>query len=246
MVLSSLPTGYREPVVLRADAHRHLRLKPLGDFSFVARSNAVPLCPSEFMPAVRHFPIVFAAGPKPMALAVLGLKAEQNLFVGIDGQWRADTYIPAYLRRYPFIPADVADGRSLLAVDLASSRLVEGDGGAGEEARPLFDAQGAPAPALQEAIGFCDSFQEDQRRGDVFASALAAAGLLVTRSADMQFPDQSRYTLQGFSVVDPALYRALPATTLEDWHRRGWTDAIALHLASARNWDLLFAANSAR
>ncbi|MEO2038916.1 MAG: SapC family protein, partial [Martelella sp.] len=53
----------------------------------------------------------------------------------------------------------------------------------------------------------------------------------------------SRYRLDGFSVIDIERYRALPARTLKQWTEKGWTDAIALHLASAQNWGLLMERN---
>jgi len=93
---------YRSPVVLRFEQHRDLCVKPAGDYSFARDVNAVPISVGEFMPAIRNYPIVFAEGSLT-PVAILGLKQGENRFLTAGGAWRRDAYIPAYLRRYPFI-----------------------------------------------------------------------------------------------------------------------------------------------
>ena len=39
------------------------------------------------------------------AVIVLGMQAMQNLFILTDGMWDRRTYLPAYVRRYPFCMA---------------------------------------------------------------------------------------------------------------------------------------------
>lgn len=243
---SSLPLFYKDPVLLRHEAHRHNALKPAGGFGFSAAANAVPLVVAEFAHAVRHYPIVFTDAARPSALAVLGLKENQNLFIAGNGAWRNGTYIPAYLRRYPFIVTDFGDrGGPLLAIDAASDRFTEIGGAA--DAEPLFDDRGGPSPVTAQAMAFCHAFHQDHLRDEGFGKALLDHGLLVQRHAAMQFPDNSRYTLNGFRVVDAEKFLALSdPDLLLDWHRRGWLAAINLHLASMNNWEALLLLNAER
>lgn len=241
---SDLPLFYRNPVLLRLEEHRRKALRPANGFGFCASANAVPLLTSEFAQALRCYPIVFTDTAHPQALAVLGLKEGQNLFATADGAWRAGAYIPAYLRRYPFIVTDLADEkRQLLAIDAASDRFTEI--GASIDAEPLFDDQGGLSPVTVQAMAFCHAFHQDHLRDVGFGKALLESGLLVERHAAMQFPDNSHYTLNGFRVVDPEKFNALSdPDLLMDWHRRGWLAAISLHLASMNNWEMLLLINA--
>lgn len=240
---SDLPLFYKNPVLLRLEQHRNKALRPANGYGFSATTNAVPLLINEFAHAVRHYPIVFTGADRPTATAVLGLKGGQNLFVATNGAWRDATYVPAYLRRYPFIVTDAPDGASqLLAIDAACERFT--DLGASADARPLFNDAGGPAPAAGEAMAFCHAFHQGHLRGEGFGRALLEQGLLVARHADMRLPDGSRHTLDGFMVVDMEKFLAVSdAELLRDWHAKGWLAAINLHWASMLNWETLLLVN---
>ncbi|MCD2172299.1 SapC family protein [Rhizobium sp. C4] len=241
---SNLPLFYSRPVVLRFEEHRKKALKPAVGFGFSATANAVPLLTAEFAHAARHYPIVFNDTAHVNALAVLGLKEGQNLFTATDGFWRAGTYVPAYLRRYPFIATHVADeGAQLLAIDSASDRFI--DLGASDDAEPLFDDQGGPSPMTAKAMAFCHAFHRDHLCDQGFGAALQDQGLLVEHHAEMQFSDNSRYMLNGFRIVDAEKFRAISdRDLLLNWHQRGWLAAINLHLASMHNWEALLFLNA--
>src|SRR5689334_16161317 len=73
-------------------------------------SHALPITFAEMPQVARDYPIVFikpADGAALRAIALLGLKPGENLFVDARGRWRDDVYRPAYLRRYPFCMASV-------------------------------------------------------------------------------------------------------------------------------------------
>lgn len=226
------PMLYRNPVVLSSQAHGHWRLRA-GDAAFAAGSHSVPLMIGEFAPASRAYPMVFA-GADHLPVAVLGLEAEQNRFVIAD-QWRPQTYVPAYLRRYPFVFARTSnpDGY-VLAIDADADMLVQD----GEEGQPLFEG-GQPAAITRQAMQFCEAFTREDAATRAFSAALAEAGVLVPRQADVAHADGRRHSLQGFHVVDPERFAALPDATVLQWHRQGWLAPVHFHLASlARFADL--------
>ncbi len=99
---SNAPLFYTRPVPLQADVHADLRILP-GRLEFAAGNNAIPLVLGEFSLALHHFPILFA-GPTAVPMAAVGV-SDQNLFIK-DGLWEDEAYIPAYLRRHPFIFID--------------------------------------------------------------------------------------------------------------------------------------------
>jgi hypothetical protein len=99
----TLPLLYKRPRPLLSDQDGDLSLRPNTGYGFAAAANAVPLMAAEFLGACRHIPIVFADGAVPQPSALLGLRSGENLMVGPDGSWVDSCYIPAYIRRYPFI-----------------------------------------------------------------------------------------------------------------------------------------------
>lgn len=234
---AAYPLFYRRPVVLHFEEHGKKAIAPQSDYRFAAKTNAVPISVAEFSSTVSHYPVVFAEG-ELAPVVVLSLKQGENHFLEAGGDWRRETYVPAYLRRYPFILAHSPgqDSRAL-AVDAESERFVElADSDPG---RRIFNADGAPSPLAGQILAFCEAYHQQHLHSIEFVNALKDADLLVARHASMRFPDQSRYQLGGFRLVDPDRYRKLPAETLQAWHEKGWLDAIALHLASQKNWNLL-------
>lgn len=77
--------------------------------------NPMPVSYTEFPLASRDYPLVFISsdqGSSFVPMMVLGLAARQNLFVMPDYTWDPHTYLPAYVRRYPFCMTRVTvDGK---------------------------------------------------------------------------------------------------------------------------------------
>ncbi len=228
-----LPLFYRRPEPLSSGVHGDWRIRG-GNLDFAAGAHVVPLVVSEFARALRSYPIVFTA-EKASPLAVLGLE-RRNLFVN-DGAWTPETYIPAYVRRYPFgfMATDEAD-RFALAIDAASEAVATG----GDEGQPLF-IDGKPAPLTQEALQFCDAFRGEATATAEFCDALMAADLLVDRRADATTVDGRRYALDGFRIVDQKRFAELDADTVVAWHRKGWLALVCFHLASLDRFTDLMA-----
>ena len=100
---TALPIFYRRPRPIDAVLDSGRSLQPISDFRFARVTNSVLLGAAEFPRAMRSYPIVFTSREPRVAVAVLGLEGDENLFVDEDGKWRQGDYIPAYVRRCPFI-----------------------------------------------------------------------------------------------------------------------------------------------
>jgi hypothetical protein len=204
-----------------------------GGAEFAAQATAIPLVVTDFVAVSRHYPILFTAGvPSPVAL--VGLE-RVNLFVE-DGRWVEGAYVPAYVRRYPFVLAEANDKSGFaLAVDQASA-LIAKEGEAGEA---LFEGD-QPAAVTKRALEYCRLFNVDFEQTRAFAQALADAQLLVERKADVTLPGGRKLGVAGFQVIDPEVFGRLPEETVVDWHRKGWLALIHFHLASLERFaDLL-------
>jgi len=224
-----MPLFYQKPRVLIADAHRDLHLTAAHDFAFARATNAVPIMVPEFVEAQHSYPIVFVGEPVHPAV-VLGLE-QDNLFVAADGAWAEGRYVPAYVRRYPFVFIETADGEQLaLGIDTASDRVVSAPDG-GEGLVPLFDGD-KPAPLTEGALRFSAALQASQVDTRAFCEALADQNLLIDQQAQGSFPDGRPFHVQGFRIVDAGLLAALPDEIVLDWNRKGWLALVHYHLAS--------------
>ena len=252
---AGLPLFYRSPMLLRAHEHAGFGLRRAAEAGFAAGAVAIPVVAGEFAAAGRHYPIVFASGEAAMPLVVTGVAAGRNLFVDTAGHWRAGTYVPGYVRRYPFIGmADQEGGPLMLGIDSTSDRLstnARRDG-----ADPFFEADGQPAEAGRAAIAFCEAYALEHERTRAFAAALEANGLLVEKSLRIEYANPVSGTdaapaaaaataeVNGFRLVDETAFRALSGDTLATFHANGWLDLIALHLASQLSWQALVDASN--
>lgn len=235
---------YDQPVVLNRTQHRRLRIRPaLPDFRFAAALNSVPLTAAEFADAARDYPIVFAGSPESasMPVVLLGLSQEDNLFVDADGQWAADTYIPAFLRRYPFVVADQGGEGEQLNVCIDQSFVCEGDDGV-----PLFDEQGGDTPMLARALDFLADYQQAVERSQDFMRQLRESALLIPKTIQLERNGQPGRSLQGFCVVDEARLQKLPSKALQKLSRSGVLGLLYVHLMSLNNVRRLSARMDAR
>jgi hypothetical protein len=220
---------YERPVRLNRFAHADLLYTPPTDFMFCRTLMAAPLMAIEFPAACRQYPIVFVQGPDGTlgAQVLLSVVADDNAFVNHLGQWTAN-YIPAAIRRYPFVLAEIAGNPSDfdVAIDEASPCFSRNHGQA------LFSPQGEPEPILNAQIQFLQSVLQEHRRTQQFARALGEAGLLTPRAVDIVRADQKRFGVRNALVVDEAKLVALPGATAHTFLTSGYLGWIYAHLLS--------------
>jgi len=177
-----LPLFYERPRPLHLTEHADLALKTPANFAFAATTVALPILLGEFLAAGKDYPIVFGPGDVPAPVAFMGLGKGENLFVQPDGTWRRGAYVPAYVRRYPFLLVDSPENkRRILFVDEASPNVTRGKG------TPLV-ADGKPTEAAKNALKFCEAYAFDQQKTREFCEALVAQDLLETRNITITLP----------------------------------------------------------
>jgi hypothetical protein len=231
--VGQMPLLYRQPRPLQVARHGGTCFVPPPGYGFAARVNSVPLNAVEFALASRHYPIVFAGAPPHLPLAVLGLQPDRNAMLDNAGKWAAGAYVPAYVRRYPFIfLEDQAADRLTLCIDEGANML---SNSAGE---PLF-VDGEPSAFVKRATEFCATFHRQHVATRGFAEALLAHDLLVEKTATAKLPGGQEVQLAGFRQVDEARFSALPDDTFLDWRAKGWLPLVYFHLVSVHNWGLL-------
>ncbi len=227
--LGQVPPLYQHPVPLSSESHGAWRLRQDRGFGFAAGAALVPLNAAEFPLASRHYPIVFGIQGQ-IALAVLG-SAGDNAFVDTDGGWRRGTYVPAYIRRYPFLFLTAPENKFVLSIDDA----YEGFGGAGD---PLF-VEGEASDFTKNALAFCQVFEREIEATAKFIAALEASGLLSSELPSFNRAGGRKLTVKGVRAIDQARLDAVSDATIIEWRQNGWLPAVYAHLTSMSNWDLI-------
>ena len=115
-------------------------------------------------------------------LVILGLKNNENLFVGKQGEWLGH-YIPAYIRRYPFILAEDKNNSGNFAVCID-----EGYPGFNKknDGTKLFADDGTESPLLQKSIAFLKEYQNHIQQTRIFCSKINELKLLEPMQARLQ------------------------------------------------------------
>lgn len=227
---------YENVTPLNREKHRALRLKQTGgDCSFAKEASFVPLAAVEFAQASATYPILFSGSEgDPAPVALLGLAPASNLFVDDKGQWAAGTYVPAFVRRYPFVLARTSsEGDYTVCIDDKYAGFGKKEGEA------LFDEEGKETGLLKDAIAFLQGFLKEMERTAAFTKRLEELELLIAR--DMQLTDaQGRnFLLKGFRIIDESRLAGLSDETVLEFHRAGYWPWIYAHLLALGNLSQL-------
>ncbi len=231
---AQFPLFYKNPTPLDANRHGKLGLKKNFGLGFTRDVNAVPINLIE-MPQVCHFyPIAFSPDENATPVAILGLRDNENLYLNDKNEWMSDSYIPAYIRRYPFIFSEMPDSDQLtLCVDADNSTVEEG----GDQL--FFEADGQPTTLAKNALEFCKSYHAAARQTIEFSRALQDSGLLVTRQAEISIQSGRKINFSGFRIIDEKKLAEMDDRTFLEWRNKGWLPFIYAHLFSGIQWQTL-------
>ncbi|APZ97951.1 multidrug transporter [Sphingopyxis sp. QXT-31] len=235
---ANLPLFYQDLVPLSSIDHANFRARALDKADFLINQHAVPLTSDEFASASRFYPIVFSAGDNPVPLALMGLNEGVNTFVGEDGKLLNPVYVPAYVRRYPFLLAKLRPDTEELSLcfDPTSGALGEFD-----EGDALFE-NGEPTEPTKAVLEFCKNFEEAGQRTGFFMEELKKADLLMDGEVSIQ-PDGSDkpFIYRGFQMVDENKLRELRGDVLRKMMQNGMLGLIFAHLFSLQLMREVFA-----
>lgn len=229
----TMPLFYSNPVPLDAKKHEKMGLKPNFGLGFTQKVNAVPINMVE-MPQICHFyPIAFSPDGNATPVAILGLRDGENLFLNDKGEWAQNAYIPAYIRRYPFIFSEVPGNDQLtLCVD-NNPDIVS------EKGEQKFFEDGKPSQLSQNALEFCKSYHAAAQQTLEFSKALAASGLLVDRQAEINVGEGKRINFSGFRIIDEQKLAEMKDADFLEWRKKGWLPFLYAHLFSGAQWQRL-------
>ena len=188
----AFPLFYQSITPLSSETHATWGLVPRDSLAFTKNTHAVPVTVDEFAMCQRSFPIVFGLGDAAAPLALVGLQEGNNLYVDDNGVWEATAYVPAFIRRYPFMLARLSADRPDLSLCF--------DDTAGQIAADAGDAlftDGAPSDTTKNILAFCEQFEQAVGRTRGFMEELEKLNLLM----------DGEVTIQREGLAEPAVYR---------------------------------------
>ena len=235
---ANLPLFYKDLAPLSSVDHADFRARPLDSAEFLVGQHAIPLTSDEFVSACRFFPIVFSAGDNPVPLALMGLNEGINTFVDDEGKLVNPVYVPAYIRRYPFLLAKLQPNTEELSLcfDPTSGAL-----GKFDEGDVLF-VDGQPSDQVKAVLEFCKNFEEAGQRTGMFMDELKKADLLMDGEVAIQQEGNDKpYVYRGFQMVDENKLRELRGDVLRKLMQNGILGLIFAHLFSLQLMREVFA-----
>lgn len=240
---------YRQLEPLSVEKHKKLGVSSVSNpFSFLAETHLVPLTVDEFGLAAVCYPVIFDTQSKT-PLAVMGLRPGMNVFLGADGSLDPEVYLPAFARRYPFLPI-IAGGeaaktqaqqpqpqegdRVLVCIDRAAKML------SSTPELPFFEGD-QPSRYTQDAIQFCREFDALGRRTQEFVKLMDEHNLFeltplaLPRAKPDGTPDEPVKIGEYLRISEQKL-NALPKDVYLDLRDKGITAVMHAHLLSLGLW----------
>lgn len=224
-----LPLFYNDLMPLNSRDHGAWRSRTTDKANWLVGQHAVPLTVEEFPQAQRHFPIVFSSGDSPVPLALMGLNEGVNVFIDDEGTVTSPIYVPAYVRRYPFMLAKLnPDAAELsLCFDPTTDLIGEFDDGV-----ELFDGE-TPTEACKATLAFCEQFEMAGQKTQAFLEELAKHKLLMEGEVAIQQEGvEQPFVYRGFQMVDENKLREVRGDVLRGWNQSGLLALIHAHLFS--------------
>jgi hypothetical protein len=236
---SWMPEFFRNVVPLSRTRHARLGLRS-GTYGFAAAHCLVPLAAVEFPHAAANYPLAFSGTNPPRPVCVVGSLPGINLHVDSDGAWRSGCYVPAAVRRFPFITMSNREAPDVLTLG------IEADSPLLDKASPdkLFK-NGEMTPLCRERLQFAAKLASEFEKTEALCDKLPVNDLLMPARNVAPARLALRSVIRDLRVVDPERLRALPDAMRAEWQANGWLAALEAHVASSRHWARLLAEEDA-
>ncbi|MCA9164105.1 MAG: SapC family protein, partial [Planctomycetales bacterium] len=222
---------YENVVPVSSQLHRDLCVER-ADFEFASHVNSVPLTAIEMPLAAREYTIVFAGNDEAVVpVVVLGVENSQNLYLDENKAWKAD-YIPAFVRRYPFVFNQNQDATQFtLCID-------ESWAGCNREGRGqrLFDENGEQTQYLKTMLKFLSDYQTQFVRTQAYCKKLKELNLLEPMQAQVVLPGGEKRSLGGFLGATRSRIKSLENAKLAELVKSADHRVRAAAIRTASHW----------
>ena len=235
--MSSQPLFYKNIVPLSKEVHGGWSIEAISNYKHTSETNSLYIAAVEFIKAANEYPIVFglAEDESVFPVVILGLRKNENLYVNKKGEWLAN-YVPAYVRRYPFILATGENETRQFTVCIDDDCPGFNKKGKGTG---LFDKDGNESDLLKNSVEFLKEYQNHIQLTTLFCNNIKDLGLLEPMKADIKLADGEEISLGGFMGINREKLKALASETIENLVKTDQMELIYAHLISLGNIDSL-------
>ena len=226
---AALPLLYRGLEPLNSGQHSKMKLKRGQTIPEVGQIHAIPVTIDEFIHAQRSYPIIFSAGENPVPLALMGLNEGVNTFIDSEGMpIDQAAYMPAYLRRYPFMLAKLRPDSDELSLCFDPS-----GGGVSEDGDEALFEGDQPSELTRNILTFCEQFETAGQRTHAFMEEVLKLDLLMEGEVSIQ-PDgvEQPFLYRGFRMVDEEKLRNMRGDELRKINQNGVLSLLFAHMFS--------------
>lgn len=224
-----LPLFYKDFVPLSQSEHAGWRYQALTHADFLKNEHAVPLTIDEFPVAQRNYPIIFSSGDNPVPLALMGLNEGINTFVDDEGKINDPVYVPAYVRRYPYLLARLREDSDELSlcVDPTAGGVAKSD-----EGEAIFDGEEI-SEQTKGLLQFLENFEQAGQRTAAFVQELKDHDLLMEGEVTItQNEGDEPVIYRGFQMINEEKLRELRGDVLRKMMQSGFLPLVHAHLFS--------------
>lgn len=223
---------FKSCIPLKFADHSGLRVFESNDYSFARNETLVPIVYDEMAEIAREYPIIFPQNNSGLPCALLGLEPGTNTYVGEGGRWLA-SYIPAHIRRYPFMlvskDSQGEDGQFVVAFDPEAEHFKDPNGHA------VFTSDGKPTEHMERRFALLQQIQKAIPLTRKLVEVLDDAGILVERTVTLKKTDKANQ-ITGFRVIDEKALNALSDEDFLSLRSKGALPLIYSHLLSWANF----------
>ncbi len=226
----SLPLFYNQLEPLSSQTHGNWKVRSSDRAPFLTGQHAIPVTVEEFPLVQRRMPIVFSVGDDPVPLALMGLNEGVNTFLDDDGRLiDPETYIPAYIRRYPYLLARLRPESEELSLCFDPTSDVIGPF---EEGEPLFDGD-QPSEVTKQILAFNEQFEQAGQKTGMFMKEIKDMGLLMDGEVSIQQEGNDQpFVYRGFQMISEEKLNELRGDQLRKMQQSGMLPLIFAHLFS--------------
>lgn len=180
------------------DKSQDIKFTQIQSYNYAAKENFCPVFLQELPQVIREYFVCFPNNKTDLPHAILGFQQDTNQYVAEDGSWQAD-YIPAYIRRYPFILAN-KEGSSTdeftLAADINAPHFESKLG------EPIFLPNGSPTELLQNKIQLLKGIEQQRIITQKAVQEIDKADLFKMEQMTVKLKDQQVATIGGLRMID--------------------------------------------
>jgi len=220
---------YKNVKILNPKEHSFFRYQAPDNLFFAKDLNIIPISFSEVKLLCCDFPIVVIGEENNLTLAILTGHKKNSAVDEKSGKWIGE-YLPAFLRRYPFIFVEDKEKKTLhFGFDMESGCFNSPEGEA------LFDMSGNPSKTVTTFMKFLESYGKEIQLTTNILNRLYEIGVLEQAQYKIEREGQEEENIGGFMVFNKEKQSKLDRKSFLEIAKNNWYELIELEILSLKN-----------